>query len=290
MTGCILFLISGLQGTVGMESWPGLVAVVISAWLMHRMHAESGMRTRPGSLPSWVWVLVATPFIGLVPNAAWWSIPCFLMGMKAMLRLRDLEMAPGTFLATGAWWSMGVIVCSDMWAFALALVLAMFIARRPASEEWVSAWMGMAAPGLVLLAVYWLWFGRLPATWLFEGPGFRGLPTGAAWILLPSGLGWFVRQRSLLTATAQQRFSRQWTQWAGLFALVLILAIQALQWKRGSEAWSPVMTALPGALAFMAAWSWPWLMPPGFKWTKAAPYAFMVFSLLILFLRSWPWM
>ena len=287
VTGCGLFLISVVQGTVDRDSWPAFLAIIFSAWLLHRMHADSGMRTRPGSIPSWIWVLIATPLLGMVPDEGWWSFPCFLMGMKSLLGLRDTEQAPGTMLSTGAWWSSGLIVCPDMWCFVVAMTCAAVLVRRPTSEEWASALIGLVAPLMVLAALYWLWNGTWPSSWTWTERGFTGMPSGAAWLLVPTGFGWFVRQQSLITATAQQRFARQWTQWAGILGVALVIAIQAAHWAAGHDTWSYAMTAAPMSLAFMAAWTWPWLMPPGYKWTKVAPFVFLLSSLALLLLKGW---
>ena len=53
VSGVILFLGSWALNLVQWTSWPALGAVCVAAWLIHRIHADSGMRTRPGSIPSW---------------------------------------------------------------------------------------------------------------------------------------------------------------------------------------------------------------------------------------------
>jgi hypothetical protein len=106
------------------------------------------------------------------------------------------------------------------------------------------------------------------------------------WLAVPTAVGWMARQRSLRTATAQQRFSRQLTQWAGLLGVLFLLLTEAWDWSM-TEAHFNGGAAFPGALAFLAAWSWPWLMPPGKRWTKVAVYAFAVMSAGVVFIRYW---
>lgn len=288
VTGIVLMLISRAVGLVSGGAFVALSALCLSAWLLHRMHAESAMRTRPGSLPAWAWMLVATPLVGLVPDGMWWSIPCYLQGLRLSLRLRDKLGSPGTFMFIGMWWGAGALIEASTWPFIPAFVVATLWVQRPVAEELVAGMIGLLTPVTMLATILWL-LGRNPmSAWGWHPAMENNWPLGLTWLIIPAGLGWVLRQQSLVRATAQQRFSRQVTQWSGLFVLVLAGLAAAAQWGSGGQDGWGGATALPAALAFMSAWSWPWLVPPGFRWTKAMPFLMMAGSLGLIALRAWP--
>lgn len=284
ISGFVLFLMACSLGLCEGGSWTAIAAIILTARLLHLMHAESGMRTRPGSIPGWVWVLFAAPFIGVVPDASWWSVPCFVQGLRMAMRLRDMDGMSGTFLAIGMWWGMGLLVESALWPFALALVVGVSMGRRPDAGEGLSGLIGMLAPLCCVTAVFWLWDQQLVRLWTYRS--LRGpIPTtGLIWWVIPVGAGWVMRQQSLVRATAQQRFSRQMTQWAGAFAVLLTGMTQLLHWAQ-PDSWPSTSAGAPVVLAFVASWSLPWLMPPGFRSTKVMPFVFILMSLAILALR-----
>ena len=284
VTGCILFLVCCGLGVCSTDSWTALAAVILSARLIHLLHAESGMRTRPGSIPGWVWVLFATPFIGVVPDASWWCMPCLFQGLRLVVRLRDTEGMSGTFFHVGLWWGLAILAGSAQWPLIAAMVLGLFIVRPPDAGEGISALLGLVTPAYGLIAAYWVvhmeWLTWWPVASLNEG-----LPiTTMTALVLPIGIGWFVRQQSMIRATAQQRFSRQLTQWVGAGGAMLIALAQGLHWMQPGS-WGTAAIAVPGVFAFLSAWSLPWLMPPGFRTTSAMPYVFVLMSMAIVFAR-----
>lgn len=287
ITATGLMLISRALGLVDGEDVMALAAICLSAWLLHRMHAESGMRTRPGSLPAWAWVLVATPLVGLVSPWIWWSVPCYLQGLRLSLLLRDATGSPGTFMFIGIWWGIGMMIEASTWPFVAAFAAATIWVQRPRAEELLAWMIGGCIPVSMVGASLWSLSGSWATVWGWH-PGFGSRwPMGIMWCILPTGFGWILRQQSLVRATAQQRFSRQATQWAGLLLLLLTGASGLSNWGSGGAGWSG-MSALPAALAFASAWSWPWLVPPGFRWTKAMPFLMLVGALGLLLVRAWP--
>ena len=284
VTGCILFLVACSLDLCGADSWTALAAVILSARLIHLLHAESGMRTRPGSIPGWVWVLFATPFIGVVPDASWWCMPCLVQGLRLVVRLRDTDGMSGTFFYIGLWWGLAVLVGGFQWPLIAAMLLGGLMVRRPDTGEGISAMLGLITPAYVFSAAYWVVTTELPTWWTATDPAV-GMPmkTMAA-LALPVGAGWVIRQQSMIRATAQQRFSRQLTQWAGAFGALLIAVAQGLHWMQPGS-WGTAAIAAPGVFAFLSAWSLPWLMPPGLRTTSAMPYAFILMSMAIVFAR-----
>jgi|GEM_PF-1162209 hypothetical protein len=286
LSGLALFL--GMCGLnlVELHSWTALLAICVSAWLLHQMHLESGMRTRPGSIPGWVWVLVATPALGMMADATWWVFPCFFQGLRKVLTLREGERRPVTFMFIAMWWCAGVLLEASAWPLLPAFMVAMLLVRRPGEEEILALLLGLAAPWLLTGTIVWLTEGALRPFWAWRPELAPGVLLVTLWLAVPTAVGWMARQRSLRTATAQQRFSRQLTQWAGLLGVLFLLLTEAWDWSM-TEAHFNGGAAFPGALAFLAAWSWPWLMPPGKRWTKVAVYAFAVMSAGVVFIRYW---
>jgi hypothetical protein len=283
-SGVVLFLGSWALNLVELASWPALGAVCIAAWLVHRIHADSGMRTRPGSIPSWVWVLLATPMIGVVSDWTWWAFPCFLQGMRYVVSLRDGDQRPGTFMFIGMWWSAGVLIDAALWPLLPSLLLSLFFVRRPGEEESVAAFLGLAVPALLTWSVSWLMEGELRVFWGWRPAAHPAMLSAALWVSVPTVLGGVFRQQSLVRATAQQRFARQLTQWAGVLGVACIGALELAQWSSVRDH-SPALSGFPGAVAFLAAWTWPWLMPPGKRWTKVAPLVFVILAAGLLAIR-----
>ena len=95
--------------------WWGGIAVLATARWIHVVHLESGMRTRPDAVPSWAWVLVATPCLWWTPEMWWWGSLLVSVAMGQALRLRMGENQPGLHFWSGM--AMGAIplVSPDMW-------------------------------------------------------------------------------------------------------------------------------------------------------------------------------
>ena len=283
-SGVVLFLGSWALDLVESASWPALGAVCISAWLIHRIHADSGMRTRPGSIPSWVWVLLATPMIGMVADWTWWAFPCFFQGMRHVMSLRDGDRRPATFMFIGMWWCAGILIDAALWPFLPALLAALLFVRRPGEEESVAVLLGLAAPVLLTGSVIWLMEGELRGFWGWRPAADPAMLSIALWLSLPLVLGSVFRLQSLVRATAQQRYARQLTQWAAVLGVLAIGLMEGTQWS-SAQGHSPALAGFPGAVAFLAAWSWPWLMPPRMRWTKVAPFAFVLLSAGVVAIR-----
>lgn len=289
ITGMVLFALGCALGVMDWSGLQSLVAICVSARLLHLLHAESGMRTRPGSIPGWVWVLVATPFIGIVPDAAWWVCPCLFQGLRLMLRIKESTGFPGTFMFVGMWWCTGLMVDAGMWPLVLGFTLNLLWVHRPAAEELFALMVGLLAPFAMVEAVLWMPERQWQDFWGWNPDMREAVPMSMAWFALPTALGWVIRQGSLNRATAQQRFARKATQWAGALGLASVLLVAALGAMDQTKEWMSGWTAAPPALAFMAAWSWPWLMPPGFRWTRYVPIVLAMLSVVLLMLRGWPW-
>ena len=284
LSGLILFLGSWTLDLVESASWPALVAVNVGAWLIHRIHADSGMRTRPGSIPSWVWVLLATPMIGVVSDWTWWAFPCFFQGMRHVMSLRDADLRPGTFMFIGMWWCAGVLIEASLWPLLPCLLVTLFLVRRPSEEEGVATLLGLAVPALLTWSVIWLMEGELRMFWGWRPEADQSMLSAALWVAVPTFLGAVSRQQSLVRATAQQRFARQLTQWAAILGVVAIGLLEGAQWT-STQSHSSTLSGFPGVVAFLAAWSWPWLLPPGKRWTPLAPFVFVALSAGLLAIR-----
>ena len=284
LSGVVLFLGSWALNLAELVSWPALGAISVAAWLIHRVHADSGMRTRPGSIPSWVWVLIATPMIGVVSDWTWWAFPCFFQGMRHVMLLRDGDLRPATFMFIAMWWCAGILIDASLWPLLPSLLLSLLFVRPPKAEELVAAMLGLVAPVLLTGSVVWLMEGGLRVFWGWRPAADSAMLGAALWLALPTALGCAFRQQSLVRATAQQRFARQLTQWAGVLGVAVIGVLEGLEWS-GSQSHTPSLSAFPGAVAFLAAWSWPWLMPPRMRWTKVAPLVFILLSAGLLAIR-----
>jgi len=288
ITGVVLFATGCAIGVMEWNAFPALVAICISARLLHLLHAESGMRTRPGSIPGWVWVLVATPFIGIVPDAAWWVCPCLFQGLRLMLRIKEPAGFPGTFMFVGMWWCTGLMIDAGMWPLALGFALNMLWIHRPAAEELFAFVVGLLTPFAMVEAVLWMPDREWQCFWGWSPGLMQAVPLSMAWFALPTALGWIIRQQSLRRATAQQRFARKATQWAGAMGAAIVLMVAGLASMDMAAEWMPRWTAAPAGLAFMAAWGWPWLMPPGYRWTRFVPISLALLALALLVMRGWP--
>jgi hypothetical protein len=199
------------------------------------------------------------------------------------MQLRDAEGRPALFLFMGMWWSAAIVLDSAAWPLLPAMAGALLTVRRWSVEEGLSGIIGVLSPFLLTATMQWLVFGQWDGV-LHSGRITDPLPPKMYWTVLPVGLGWAVRQQSLVRATAQQRFARQLTQWSsGLGLTFVALAFWIDPFAEPFQ--SNVLGLFPGMLAFGAAWCLPWLMPPGYRITAAMPYLFLSLSLLLLLTR-----
>ncbi len=284
VTGLVLFLLAGAMDPSVLASWPGWFGIMAAARLLHLLHLESGMRTRPDSFPSWAWALMATPFLGDVSEVSWWACCCLFMGLRFLMRLRDTDSSPGSFLFIGMWWGLAFLLEALMWPWLPVCMIPAVLLKRPSAAEWMAWLMGLLAPLIFAATGVWLMEGVLRPCWGWNPvDGGFNLPILIG-VLLPMGLGWVVRQQSLVRATAQQRFSRQLTQWLGALGLLACGGLYAGNMVMGGG-WMEARSVIPSVWSFLAAWSLPWLLPPGFRITRWMPYLFLLMSAGLVLLR-----
>lgn len=284
LTGLILFLLSAALNPMVFGLWPGWLGIIVAARLLHLLHLESGMRTRPDSFPSWIWVLLATPFLGDVSEMSWWACCCLFMGLRFLMKLRDIDSSPGSFLFIGMWWGLAFLLEAMMWPWLPVCVLTAVLLKRPSAADWIAWAIGLFAPLIFAATGVWLMEGQLRPCWGWHPVVFgTNLPILVG-VLLPVGLGWVVRQQSLVRATAQQRFSRQLTQWLSALGIVACGALYIGHSLKGSG-WVEAGSVIPSVWSFAAAWSLPWLLPPGFRITKWMPFLFLLMSAGLVVIR-----
>ena len=283
-SGLVLFLFSVYLDRELAGSWPGFLGVIASARLLHLLHLESGMRTRPGSTPSWIWTLIATPFVGLVSDAGWWCCCCLFLGLRLIMRLRDADPRPGTFLFIGMWWGLGVLLEATMWPMLAAFMIVVVIQKRPVAVELISMFIGLFSPIALAATVLWLIAQRLVPCWGWHPSAHPYSISQVSWLFLPIALGWTLREQSLVRATAQQRFSRRITNWLGAGGVLVVLGCFVWQWTTGV----PLVytrSVFPAVLAFVSTWSFAWLLPPSYKVSKAMPGLFVAMSVALVLLN-----
>ena len=277
LTFAVLFVLGGvgqLGGwTMAEAPWWGGIAVLATARWIHVVHLESGMRTRPDAVPSWAWVLVATPCLWWTPEMWWWGSLLVNVAMGQALRLRMGENQPGLHFWSGM--AMGAIplVSPDMWGWSAVLPLVLCAWRTPKPGEALALILGGLTP-------WWFWLGyhgwRTGDVFGGEWPAVETGEVGMGWVfgLAPFGLvGWGLRQQSLGRATARQRVTRKWTQWPGLAAM-----------GAGALAWSLNPSEMAGMGWFMTGfcvavtWSLGWCLPPKNRVTPYVPWAAWLLS------------
>lgn len=250
----------------------GALGVLAGSRVIHLMHVESGMRTRPTAIPSWAWVVSATPLVWFTPPEVWWASVFMLMALRLSLTLREGEAAGRSFFWMGGALGAGPFLAPSMWIWAVLIPLVVLAFRPFKVSETLPLLMGMIMP-LFFFEVFFWWEGgaiRWPGTERLRGG--LSLPW-RVWILLPfAALGWAFRQQSLSRATARQRFARQVTQWVGLVALFMTTVGVAL-----GQPWWPTEAAHP-AYAFFCSWTLGWCLPRHWKGGRVVPWVLMMLS------------
>lgn len=179
----------------------------------------------------------------------------------------------GVMLAVALWLDRG-------WAPVLvAMAVIPLLMQPPKAKVIVSLLLGLLTPIWVFGASQWLWDGR------FEGPLEHVGTEHVPWFLLlfaPAvAAGWVLRQLSLNKATAQQRFSRSLTQWAGLVAVLAVLSSEALH---GNES---ARDMLAPAFAIMATWSLGWCLPPRWRLSPVVTWGFLAMAIALAAHQAW---
>ena len=277
LTSAVLFVLGGVGQPGGWQGadapWWGWLAVLASARWIHVVHLESGMRSRPDSMPSWSWVLVATPALWWTPEDWWWGSLLVWLAVGQGLRLRMGEAQPGLHFWSGL--AMGAIpmVSPDMWAWTLVLPVVFLAWRQPNGGEALALVLGGMTP-------WWLWSGF---QWWQTGdvlggqlqvPDVGELGANGMFLLAPFGLaGWALRQQSLARATARQRVTRRWTQWPGLAAM----GAGAIGWGFGESGMAGLAWIFTG-LSFVLTWSLEWCLPPKNRVTPIVPWVALLLA------------
>lgn len=266
-------------------TWEGTVsaaAALLTAWWIHRMHFESGMRTRPTLLPSWSWVVLSAPWWLDASATVWCSMAAATLAVRMALRLRSAAGGGHPCFGLGLALGVSTLLHPAGWTLALAL-LAVLVSLRPLHPgETLSLVMGLAGPwGMVQAGLWWMEGSVGFPDWGFQPRGSIRM-VHAVW-LAPVLVGSALRMRSFTRATAQQRFSRQITQWWAL----AILAVVMVGWMPASDVGEGHPAAsgelwLP-ALAHLGAWSLGWCMPPGWTGSKWIPAALLLTSGVMAF-------
>ena len=277
LTSALLFALGGwmaFQGGAAVEvPWSAWLAVLVSARWIHRMYLESGMRTRPGMVPSWAWVLAATPMLWTTPNSWWWGMALLWVSVGQGLRLRLGEPRPDLHFWLGVPAGLAPMLAPELAAWCLVLGGVLFVWRTPKASEALMWALGMATP----------WWIRGGVTWWATGSvAMDAMPwsecavnlSPMVWALAPmAAVGWVWRQQSLIRATARQRVVRKWTQWPGLLTAVIGVVATGV----GLDHCSGQALRLTGS-ACVVMWTLAWCFPPGWKGTKIMPWLALALS------------
>lgn len=265
------------------ESALSAAAGLVTAWWIHRMHFESGMRTRPSLLPSWSWVVLSAPWWFDAPASAWCSMAAAVLALRMALRLRSAAGGGHPCFGWGLALGVATLLHPSGWTLALALVVVVVSFRPLSPGETLSFALGLAAPwGAVQSGLWWAQGSVGFPDWGFHPS--TSVQMGRTLWLAPLLIGSAMRVRSFTRATAQQRYARQVTQWwamvilvATLVGLVVVPGPVAEGPAASGELWIP-------ALAHLGAWSLGWCMPPGWSGSKWVPVALLVTAGTLAFL------
>jgi len=277
----VLLLVAGVLGAEGVDGVQGpllgAMGVLAGSRIIHLMHVESGMRTRPTAIPSWAWVVSATPLVWVTRAELWWASVLVLFAMRLSLTLREGESTGRSFFWMGAALIAGPFLAPGMWVWALLMPLIVLAFRPFRVSETLSLLLGMMMPVALVLVFYWWTEGSIRWPW---GKTFNSDFSfdWRAWILLPfAALGWALRQQSLSHATARQRFARQVTQWMGL----AVLLSTSLGWVLTGHL-GPSEAAHP-AYAFFCSWTLGWCLPRNWRGGRWVPWVLLLLSLTLAF-------
>ena len=117
LTFAVLFVLGGVgqhgSWTMAEAPWWGGIAVLATARWIHVVHLESGMRTRPDAVPSWAWVLVATPCLWWTPEVWWWG--SLLVSVAMGQTIAALEATPKIWDLAAAWLVLDELGCPIRW-------------------------------------------------------------------------------------------------------------------------------------------------------------------------------
>ncbi len=262
------------------EEGLGFLGILASARMIHMAHLESRMRTRPTSIPGWVFVLWAIPFLPSSSFRLWWSGFFVLAALRQALRISEEESGRNSALF---WMGVHLGVAGLLWTsmalWALLLPLGCVGLRPFRPAETLSLLLGFAVSWGVLPALTWLLRTPLP---LWEAvPESPWEP----WLVLPwlvfGATGWLLRQQSLARATARQRTARRLTQWVAVGGL--LLSAFGVMERTGPD-WSHHALFAGG---LFCAWTIGWCFPPRWKGTQWVPWVLVAVAMAS---AVWPWL
>ena len=278
LTAAVLFLVGGLGvhgwSLMAQAPWGAGLAVVMSARWIHTAHLTSGMRTRPNLLPSWSWVLVATPMLWNTPASWWWGMALIWLSVGQGLRLQMGDSRPDLHFWSGLAAGSAPMVASELAAWCPVLAVVLFAWRPPKPGEALLWVVGALTPLWMASGLSWWRMGSL-ASMEWRWTEVVNAPKMSAWVLVPMAVaGWALRQQSLTRATARQRVTRKWTQWPGPIALAMGVISMSSGWGTGSA----IAMALTG-FAMWVTWALGWCCPPRWRGTPWVPWLALVLAI-----------
>ena len=261
----------------GGEEALAFAGVLASSRAIHLAHLESRMRTRPNSIPGWVFVLCAVPLIADSPVRMWWSGFFVLASLRFALRVPEGEAGRKQVL----FW-MGVCLCISgvLWhamsVWSLLLPLGCIGLRPFRAAETLSLLLGLVASWGTCSVLLWLLRAPFPFVQVEAGMQWADWRILWVWVLVAC-IGWLFRQRSLARATARQRSARHLTQWMSVagFGLALLVGSWGAQWS--------ALLVFGGAL--FCTWTVGWCCPPRWKGTPYVPWALLILASVS---AAWP--
>lgn len=258
------------SGVLPLE-WPpilGGLGVIAVSRVIHLMHIESGMRSKPTGIPSWAWAISAAPLVYVTPAELWWGSVLVLCALRLSLTLREGDVSGSPFFWMGIALALAPFLSESLFLWALVLPIVALSLRPFRPSETLAFLLGAVAPLGLYEAHTWWMEGAVHWPWAIEPLNSR--VQWPAFGLLPMAVvGWLTRQKSLSRATARQRYARQVTQWTGLFLLGLATIGMGIQIPGVGE------DTLYSAFAFFCAWTLGWVWPKGWKGARVVPW-FMV--------------
>jgi len=279
LTAVLLWCISAMERGVipGGEEALAFAGVLASSRAIHLAHLESRMRTRPNSIPGWVFVLCAVPLIADSPVRMWWSGFFVLASLRFALRVPEGEAGRKQVL----FW-MGVCLCISgvLWhamsVWSLLLPLGCIGLRPFRAAETLSLLLGLVASWGTCSVLLWLLRAPFPFVQVEAGMQWADWRILWVWVLVAC-IGWLFRQRSLARATARQRSARHLTQWMSVagFGLALLVGSWGAQWS--------ALLVFGGAL--FCTWTVGWCCPPRWKGTPYVPWALLILASVS---AAWP--
>jgi hypothetical protein len=258
----------------------GFIAILASARMIHMAHLESRMKTRPTSIPGWVFVLWAVPLLPGSSFRLWWSGFFVLAALRHALRLPEEESGRNpAFFWMGAHLGLAGLMWPSMALWGLLLPLGCVGLRPFHPAETLSLLLGFGVSWGVLPTLLWLLRIPLPS---WDGPSVMHWEPMFLLPWLAFGMtGWLLRQQSLARATARQRNARRLTQWVSAAGL-LLGAAGVMEWTGPDGAHQAFFSG-----GLFCAWTIGWCFPPRWKGTQWVPWALLLVSFAV---ANRPWL